>query len=118
MKVAIRTLLITLLVAAATVAPCIARIAGVVENPVPTTVTVVPTDGKDGLTTVMVGAITVYGIELNPVTLALIWCSPPPADGTMTAAQLVSTIGQVKGAAKGVATQVLSNKISPGAMPQ
>lgn len=72
MKVAIRVSPARSSVAAATDAPCIARVAVAPENPVPTTVTVVPAEAVDGLTTVKVGASTVYGTELNPAVLDLI----------------------------------------------
>lgn len=49
-----------------TVWPCIESTAGVVAYPEPTTVTVVPTEPDDGLTTVIDVESTVYEAALNP----------------------------------------------------
>lgn len=93
-----------------------ASIAIALPNPVPTTVTVVPTAADDGLTTVTVGASTVNGTWLKLVPAEIV-CSPLPTDAGTGNVIAVAT-GHAEAAAVGVATVVESRKMLAGIAPK
>lgn len=107
-----------MLVAAVTAPPCIESNAFALPNPVPTTVTVVPTEAVDGLTTVTVGASTVNGTELK-LRPAVIVCRPLAiAAGTVIVTTLVETNGHAWAAPAGVPTVKESRKMLAGCAPK
>lgn len=76
-----------------TVAPSIASDTPLLANPLPTTVTVVPTEAEDGLTTVTDGEIVVNETVLNDPPTKATLCTPDAVSGTLNVAVVATGHG-------------------------
>jgi len=100
-----------------TVAPSIANVTALLANPLPTTVTVVPTEAEDGLTTVTDGEIVVNGAVLNDPPTNATLCMPDAVAGTVKVA--VVATGHACAATKPVAVAAVVPKTTPvGVVPE
>lgn len=93
-----------------TEAPCIESNAASMPNPVPTTVTVVPTEAEAGFTIVMDDAITVNGTELKVMPAAIVW-RPVAAAPTVKSTVFVLTSGHAWAAGNGPLVTALPSKV-------